>query len=311
MKEKTFNIGVIYFILFFSIIFAILCFFFIFSNLRANLLYEKAIIQEKPTVKSEKIAYYRKIFSLLSAAININRGNADCLVKKADYILEALDEDLGETLMINEKESEDLYKKAIALNPFNFEYHLKLGWFYVNKNNPEAEEELSRATKLYPTNSQVYLYLCRYYLKNKNEKAAFNGFILALNYAERKQRPKLINEMEKEFQDLPYLSLNKKRKELKFIAYPQNEEWNFKKEGFAHAKITLSIKVYVKEPLVDVNLYKDSHSYGYFRYAENAEGINSYELILNSFPLDTYLDDFRIKTNPPSTIEKIEFIKKL
>jgi tetratricopeptide (TPR) repeat protein len=203
-----------------------------------------------------------------------------------------------------------MYEKAISLNPLNYEDHLKLGWFYANKGQMQrAQVELQKAVELYPTNFQTYVYLGKYWLKAKNQNLAFNNFILAF-YLGRFNWPNIMRSIKEDIVNLDFFSLDEIRREFKLITYPQEASFSFKKQGFIHKQIPLKIKVYVKKGAQEVSLYRNKDAYHSFHWLNSTQELDIYELILESFASNVYLDDFEIRTNPLTNIEKIEFIYK-
>jgi len=280
---------------------------FVYYNLRAELLYERAVNRLKPTEAATLINYYRNKLGLLSKAIRFNKNNADYLVSKADRLTTAVEDELKSELSIVDSEIEDLYKSAIKLNPINFEYHLKLGWFYVDKDEQRAEAELSKAVQLYPTDYQPYLYLARFYLKTRDRKSALTNLLLSFNYSSRHIFSKEIKDIES---DLIGLSYNREKRGVEFTIYPKADEFDFKKEGLPHRKMPLEFKAYVNNVEERIALYRKGVFYADFRKLPVAPELSIHEFALDALPKDTYLDDFMIKTNFGSPIEKLEIIKK-
>lgn len=310
MKEKNLD-GKLNIIFFIALIFILMSAFRIYFNTKANFLYEKAIRKDKPAPAAAKSDYYKYIFSLLNQAIALNNKDADFYAKKAEYLSQALDEGFKEALAINPDEIIDLYKKAITLNPINYEYHLQLGWFYLNKGDTEsAQNGLLKAAHLYPTNFQVYLYLSRYYLKLNDEGKAFNNLILSMHYAGKRAFRMIINAIKQDIGNSSALLLNEKAREVKFITYPINGEISFKHQGFPHEKIPLKIRVFVKKGSESVSLIYKGNIYKVLLWADNTPELDIYEINLDTFAADAYLDDFAIKISPPINTERIEFIYK-
>ncbi|MDP2922584.1 MAG: hypothetical protein Q8O30_02530 [Candidatus Omnitrophota bacterium] len=310
MRERNFDIK----LAFFSsaiLIFIIFLSFFLCSNTKANFFYEKTAIENKPTVEAAKLDYYKHAIFLLTQAIRLNSGEADYWTKKADYLLGALDDNFKEALAINEAEVEDSYKKAIILNPLNYEYHLKLGWFYANKGDIKlAEDELLKAAQLHPTNFQVYLYLGKYYIKTKAEGKAFNNFILAIYYAGKCNWRMFTKAIKQDINNSSILFLDEKAEEIKLIILHTNSDFSFKNQGLPHEQIPLRIKAYVRKGVGGVSLTCKGDSYRFLHWVDSTPELEAYELSLDTFAQNVYLDDFEIRTNPPVNIEKIEFIYK-
>ena len=283
---------------------------FVINNLRADNLYNKAVSQEKHSVDSEKIDYYAQILSLISKAIEYDKDNSLYYATKADYILLALSEGLENELTINEREAEKLYIKAVELRPTDFEYHLKLGWFYLERNDKKAEEELILATKLYPTGYDPRFYLMEYYVKNKNGKQIFNNLLL-ISHSSKYWTNKIFNELGREINNIPQIKFDNALGELKFEFDYNGNEFDLKKEKFPHAQIPLKFKVYIKNEKDEAMLYRGYLPYANFKKIETTPELSVYELYLNEFSSDVYLDDFKITTKLYSPIQKIEITKKL
>ncbi|MCQ9206244.1 MAG: hypothetical protein NG737_08040 [Omnitrophica bacterium] len=302
----------------------IICSFFVFTNLKATLLYKKAISRKKPSFKIEERIYYRELDSAISKAIRISPGNADYYAKKADTRLKANDSGFQKELSIDKIGIEKLYIKAIKLNSVNFLYHLKLGWFYFRENrNIETENELRIAKSLYSTREEVDTYLGRYYLavseeyfRGSQEKEGFKNFLLAAYYIFNRRTGKYIFNM-KSFEVLPHVSwwkMTRKRKkgekQLHYTVTVDKYKLDFKEFGFPHQKIPLTIKIYIStdSDIKSVNLYKNYSVVGSFKRIEPTSEQDIYELDIKDFETNTYLDDLRIEIRPRIIIEKIEIV---
>jgi hypothetical protein len=57
-------------------------------------------------------------------------------------------------------------------------------------------------------------------------------------------------------------------------------------------------------------MYKDNILSGHFKKAASLDDTDSYEFNIEPGMTDIYLDELAVKTAPPQSIEKIEFIKK-
>lgn len=300
-KEKLYFFTIVIFIIF-------ICGFIIASSLKANLEYARAISLKAPTPISERANYYSRLFSIFTKAINLERDNSDYYAKKAGYILEAIENGLGEELFISGEDARVLYEKAITLNPANFEYHLKLGWFYIDKNTGRAFEEISKAVSLYPTNYQIYTYLAEYYLMQGDSIKAFNNAILSFYFSGYKWW-KVAQQLGDNIKGFPDLSLNNGVRQFKLIIDCNASKLNFKDKGFMHVRIPLEIKAYVVDPQTKVAIYQGKSFYGDFKKAGVKQEYTIFEFNLGYFPEGAYLDDFEIKTEDYSIIEKVEIIK--
>ncbi|MFA5337912.1 MAG: hypothetical protein WC330_06235 [Candidatus Omnitrophota bacterium] len=305
MKEKNINS---LFLIFTSAVVAI-CFLAIFFNLKAYILYKKASVMEAPAVKIEKINYYNNAISLVSQAVSLNRINADYLALEADLLFGAFSENLNGMRYIKEKEIENLYIKAISLNPINFEYHLKLGWFYAQVNKGKAEEEIRKSIELYPAYYRNYLYFSKYCLKNQKQKEAFSNILLTLYHGGSVR--KIINEIKEDFKDSAGFYLDEKKRQLSFVVFVPGPDLDFKKYEFPHIKTPLSVKVYMKKSEnQEVLLYKNNYLLNHFKKIPSEGETDIYEFSVTPDITDAYLDELMVKTRPAQGIEKIEFIKK-
>ena len=310
MKEKNIDTK---FVILFSVL--MLCviplIIFLYCNLRAYILYETALNKSNPTIKSEKINYYNEVFSLLTEAISLNKGNAEYLAKKGDFIAEAIKEDLNMPLSLEKNEVENLYKEAINLNPTNFNYHLKLGSFYASIGDPKAEEELSKAITLYPVYYKAYNELCKYYLSENKQDFAFKYLLLSRYYYPRSNysfNEEILVGLRKELAKNNRFIFYNVSRELGFFIFTPGNEFDFKKNGFPHTENLMSIKVYIKNLPDAIRLYKDNLSLAYFKPKETIEDMKVYQLDIDPPELEAYLDGLVIKVTPASPIEKIEFI---
>ncbi|MBU1113216.1 MAG: hypothetical protein KKH93_05025 [Candidatus Omnitrophica bacterium] len=316
------------------------CSFSVYSSLRAHLFYRQAVSLEKPSLRLGLEGYYREVIFLTSRAIGYAKTNADYLVKKADYISEALSDGFSSQLALGEKDAEKFYLKAVELNPVNFEYHLKLGWFYVNQGDERGKGELIKATKLHPKQSRVYSYLAeyysikgqedelikaaarypqepqiylslaKYYLRESNDKKAFINLILFLHHEKNSDaRYEIIKEIEETVKESTQVFLDLEKRKVKFTIQPQAGEFDFKKESFPHQKIPLSLYIYVRNPADEVTIYRDEIPYLNFIKRWQREEEAFYGLWLGNFPPDVYLDDFKIRTSNSAVINKLEIIK--
>jgi len=310
MIEKSFNKKNIYILLIATAITTLLAFRFIISSVRADSLYRKSFQQTKPYLKSLLINYYSQNLSNLTKAIRLRKDNAEYYAEKANYLFKAVNDDLREELSIEEEEIEKLYKRAIELNPTDFEHRLNLGSFYMDKDIKAAEEQLLTAARLYPKGYQVYLYLGAFYLWNKRYIEAFYSFISSYERGQATWRRKnIFAEVKEEIGDCPQLYLSK-RKELKFITKSNTTELNLKKEGFPHSQVPFRIRIYAKKKLNEAGIYKEDSLHGRFEWIKKQKKFHLYEYNLNPLPIGSYIDDFKIKVDPSSSVDQIEFIYK-
>lgn len=306
MKEK--NIGSLFLILVSAAIAVFIV--GIFFSVKAHIIYEKALNMKAPPIKIGKIDYYNDAVTLMSEAIKINKLNADYLVFKADLLFGALSEQLAGTMHIMEKEIEDLYIKAISLNPANFEYHLKLGWFYAQVEETKAEDEIRKAIKLYPVYYRNYLYFSKYYLKNKKEKEAFDNILLTFYYGSNVWWREIMKEIKEDLKNSTGFYFDEETRKLSFVIFMPGPELDFKKYGFSHTNIPFDIKVYIKKSEdTEVLIYKNDYLIGRLKKTLSSGDVDIYEFNIAPYTGDIYIDELKIKTIPPKGIEKIEFIK--
>jgi len=307
MKEK--NISSLFLIITAAIVIALSG--VIFFNLKGYIIYEKLSNTKIPAIKTERINYYNDAIFMISQAIKLNKLNADYIALKADLLFGLLSEDLHSASDIKKKEIEDLYMKAISLNPVNFEYHLKLGWFYAQINDAKAESEIEKAIELYPSYYRNYLYFSKYYLKNKKEKEAFNNILLTFYRSGTGPWRKIMDEIREDLTAFPAFYFDEKKRQLSFFVSAPGEELNFKKYGFSHINTPLDIKVYVlNSAKPEILLYKNNILSGHFKKTASINEADIYEFNITPAMADAYLDELIIKTAPSQNIEKIEFIKK-
>ena len=310
MESKN-NYSIATYILFTAIIFAIIYSTnFIFSNLKADFFYKKAMSQEKDVLESEKVDYYRQALGFLTKATKFNRSNPAYYSTKADFIVQALEDNLGEELSISQEQAEELYIRSVQLKPSDFEYHLKLGWFYVGKDDEKAEKELVQTVGLYPTGHEIYFYLMKYYIKQKDEKKIFSNFLLATHYSDQHWFVIFMDLFRRRHEFNQIVIDGHPKWSGKFIYDFDNEEFDFKTERLPHLQIPLKFKVYIKDKHDEVILYNGNISYLKFKKIDDTKEMSVFELYLENFPKDVYLDDFRIRTKMYSPIDRIEVIKE-
>jgi len=310
MKTKTFSLVQACLLFFAGALIILITISFIYAELKASLFFEKSNNLNKPPYKIEQIDYYKHVLSLVGEALKYTPGNADYYAKKGDYLFGALEDGLGEELSIDKVQIEDAYKKAISLNPVNFRYHLKLGWFYETlDDSSRAEEELINASRLYPSYSQVYIYILKHYLKIKDTPEVFRYLLLALYYEKGCWRG-VTEGIEKEILGLPGISWDSKIKELRFTSPCGSDEFSLKQAGFPHAKIPLKIKAFVKGNPEKVLLLKNSQPYLSLSMEEILPEGSIYGLDLSSFLSDAFLDSLSVKAKPYAEIQKVEAIWK-
>jgi tetratricopeptide (TPR) repeat protein len=293
------------------------------STLRADLFYKKALVKIKPSFHLDKPHYYQGVISLINHASKLRSDNASYYAKYADYLFEALSDGLEKNLLIEREKIEELYIKAITLNPLYFEYHLKLGWFYNQfGDKAKAKEELIKATELYPSYYKVHLFLSKYYFQAGNADLGFKALLLSSYYTQGSgYRYEIIKEMREDIKGIPQVNFDGNANLISYTILSNSHTFDFKKEGFPHLLLPsennvfpiwfpLKIRVYLKDKPSGIILYNNYISQQSSASVETGE-YNMYELGIGSFSSSTYLDELKIKTNPPTIIEKIEFILQL
>jgi len=298
----------------------IFSFFFIFSNLKASLLIERATqtILDPYEVKSAIAYYFKDVLSSFSEAIQLNRENAELYTDKIKYLDIARDRGLEKELNIDARaDSEELYLKAISLNPTDYYLHLELGRLYIDeKRFEEAEEELMKSHGLSPKDIETFLYLVKCYLGlGKKEgvrvdEEIFKTLLGAMSVVGY-DRENIWNRMTEIIKEIPVISWDRRSAELKYIAELGVDIYDFKQRRFPHDKIPLTIRLYIKDPVQEVALYKSHIRFQSFRKIKATPEYNVYEAKIEYFPKDTYLDDLRIETRPSAIIDRIEMSRSL
>ncbi|MDD5584130.1 MAG: hypothetical protein PHV55_03640 [Candidatus Omnitrophica bacterium] len=307
MKEVILDSRSKYLLLGFCSVVVLCSIFFIISSLHAGFLYTQASSISSPSIGSEKRGYYRKVISLISQAIALRSDNSQYYARKGDFLWKATEDGLGEAVFRDQREIENLYMKALRINPLNYEYHLKLSWLYYTQNNSAAAQgQLMKTVDLYPADSQVRFYLSRYYFAKHQEWLGFKNFVLSLHYAIG-DRTAMAYEMLEANKKLTLTSTFIDRFAAYYVAFPNSYEFDFKEQGWPHERIPLHIKVFAKDVLGDIFLYRGYAPYRNFKKISAADGYDIYELTLDFFPPKTYLDEFRIIANSSASIGKIEF----
>ncbi|MCF7908136.1 MAG: hypothetical protein K9L86_04615 [Candidatus Omnitrophica bacterium] len=341
MKEKVFDRKEKYIFFIGSIFLLIYLTFYISSNYRANCIYENLSTFQKPDLNAASLSYYRKVLKSVFKAIKISPDKADYYAKKGDYLLEAKEEGLADELSIDKVQIESLYKKAIRLNPTNFDYHLRLGRFYTIEGDERAKSELIKATQLYskdpntysylfeyylikgleselikaaqtqPENPIIYLCLAKYYFSENQEKTAFINLISFFHYQKDKvSRYQAAQKISKKIKNVKRAEIDLEGRKTKLIVYPQAPEFFLKEEGFPQLEINLEIHVYANGPITGVTLYRGVVPQEKFRMIKRRDEPIYYRLRINNVTNNGSLDDFKISTNDGTVIEKIEFIKR-
>ncbi len=278
------------------------------SHVWGSIFHERAMAEKEPAEEPGKINYYREVDSLLSRAISLSRANAAYYADRGDFFNRAMDAGLKEKLSIEDKEVESLYKTAIDLNPVDYKAHLKLAGFYMGQGSKKAEAEFRKAVALSPSDYQVYLYTSKYFLKQKDGEGSLRNLILFFHYADCDWHVG-INSIRGDIERMSGFLLDEKARELRVKISSFSTEFDFKEQGFPHARIPLKVIAYLKGNPREVILYKDNLPYAYFRKVDSTPEHTVYELSLDNFLPGVHLDDFKIKTDPAATIGKVEIIK--
>jgi hypothetical protein len=310
MIEKPFNFKLK--ALFFIIALILILFsFFIYNHARASILYDKFISAIKPSPGPAEILYYKDELYLIAEALRFSKDNANYYADKANTLFTASSRGFKQTLGIKKAEIESLYKKAIKLNPVNYQYHLNLGWFYAQAGKKNlAEKELTAASQLFPTNFQIYFYLAKYYLSNKKEKIAFGNLLLTFYYAPPFYWLRICPALREYLSTSSHILLNEKNREMRYVVFPLRHNFDFRNQGFPRRVVPLKIKIYLRNPVENATLEYKGYSFKAFSWQGVEAGYDVYETTLDSFSSRSSFDDFRIATNPSVNIEKIEFIYK-
>lgn len=293
------------------------------STLRADLLYKRALAKIKPSFHLDKPQYYQEVISLIRRASKWRPDNASYYAKHADYLFEAIADGLEKNLALERKKIEELYIKAITLNPLYFEYHLKLGWFSNQfGDKTKAERELIKATRLYPNYYKVHLYLSKYYLQTGNADLGFKALLLSSYFTQGSEyRTEIIKEVGEGIKGIAQLNFDGNANLVTYTILRSSYTFDFKKEGFPHLLLPsennvfpiwfpLKIRVYLKDKPNSVILYSNHTSQQSFMPVGAGE-YNMYELEIGVFSSPTYLDELKVETNPSTAIEKIELSKQL
>jgi len=282
---------------------------FLSFNLIADILYEKILKTKFPSTKVGEINYYMDSLNLISKAINLNKANAEYLVLKADLLSCAFNENFKETLFGDKEDIEKLYIKAIKLNPIDFEYHLKLGWFYAQTKDKRAEDEIEKAISLFPVYYRNYIYLSKYYLMNNDDKKAFVNMLLALYYGKNLGGWNVMVRLKEDIKN--HINFSLWGTGLLFQTEGEGPVFDFKKYGFGHSSFPLTLRVYLqKSENRQVLLYKNEVLFARFQKLQSTGELDVYEFKIDPRNTDIYLDELRIRIQPLQNIEKIDFIKE-
>jgi len=150
----------------------------IFRRYQAEVIFQK--IKDKKISESgiKGVLIYKKALRQIDEAITLNSLKSSYFNRKADLLSDfALREDsknelygLGEFNKGPEELldlAEDLYKKAIALNPTKADYHLRLGWLYGSQGKEKPmKNEFEKALLLDPQNAKIQSYVEGYLSTN-------------------------------------------------------------------------------------------------------------------------------------------------
>ena len=283
--------------------------YFVISSLTAEHYYVRSQSEEEPYLQREKKGYYGRILSQINSSIALQGEDTKYLSAKADYLLRAVDSGLGEELSIKADSIEKLLQELIKLNPVNYEYHLKLGWFYRDSSDENAEKALLKARQLYPLEHQVYLYLAKYYFRKGGRKETFKNLILFYYYSNnlwKKSLDKLQYEIENNAQ-LAFID----DKWLTYTFSDVSGEFVFKEEGFPHVRLGMQILVYTNpiEQEGEVTIYKGNTFSDKFKRIKRTEEFAIYRFYTSTLPQDIYLDELKISAALPLSMEKIECLR--
>jgi len=257
-----------------------------------NQIYRIALLKEK---NLDSTIYYKDLISLIDKALDFYKYNPDLYSKKADCLYKINKDNIDEI--------EKLYIKAIQLNPINYEYHLKLGLFYFeNEKINLAEKELEKAYTLYPLDYQTNLYLIKNYIKNNKTFEAFKKLILFLEFT---NNTNILRDLEKD-KNTSDIFIDWNKRFIKYIFY-YTYIFDFKEQNFPNIS-SLKIIVYIKKDS-PVILSKNNKFYCDFKKIDKIDDYYIYELNL-SIPKKANINEFQVKTEDFTTIEKLEILKE-
>lgn len=304
-------------VVFIGVMVSFLCLVIVIQNYQAKKFFFRAIKREFPTIEIEKVPYYKETILLLSRAIELNKSNAEYIIKKADFLTYALKDDVGQDLNVNPTHIEDLYLKAISLNPIDFLYHFELGRFYMQQDRmKEANNQFFEAIDLNKNQPILKQRLGYYYLELSKKAFAedkeWQGMKLLMlaatlikeqAYWEKDFVPAL-EELAEEYNNLSY---HKSWRGLTYTIVVDKNSYDLYDLNVPYSHVSLLIRVYIKDPVQDVILYKNGKVFGSFIKRKD----NMYEISTELFSENNYDTTFRIEPYPQAIIEKIEIVKDL
>ncbi|UCG35488.1 MAG: hypothetical protein JSW17_01415, partial [Candidatus Omnitrophota bacterium] len=180
----------------------------------------------------------------------------------------------------------------------------------------EAEKELIKSHNLYPTEVKIDLYLAKYYMKlgqkvsgKEGEWESFKRLMRVIELSGLKDL-EIRRDVGGIIGQLPNVSWDDRKRKVIYTTALGSDNYDFKEQGFAHDKIPVAIRLYIKGPIQEVVLYyREYIRFKEFEKTGDIKGHAVYEVKIDSFPEDIYLDDFRIEPHPSTVIEKIEIVK--
>jgi hypothetical protein len=267
-------------------------------------------VQEASERPNEKIMYYKNLAGDLQQLQIKEPANADYYARNADCLIEISGIKEKTTPPSISKEIEELYLKALALNPLDFEYHLKLGWFYETSQAQGHQDQLEKTIELYPTDYQGYLYLARHYLRHGDEQKAFANIVLSTYYtgAWGHYKERVVREVTA---DLPTGSLLQFETNniLSFTMPFQGRELDLKKYGFAHIQpMFFTVRVTAGKNLEKIIVRNNGVQHVVPPTPQDSSAV--YELNLSQLYPEGFLDEFTVKVIPEEALEKIQLTQK-
>ncbi|MBU1125690.1 MAG: O-antigen ligase family protein, partial [Candidatus Omnitrophica bacterium] len=146
---------------------------FLWNRYHANQYFEKVANKEFNGSVVSNVVEYKRVLVQIDKAIAANPFKSEYYARKADLLSEPLvdREFLANLLRVDARfgrhrlaqEAGINYKTAIALNPTQASYHLKLGWLYATIDRDSfAREEFQKALILDPQNNKIEEYCARF-----------------------------------------------------------------------------------------------------------------------------------------------------
>lgn len=265
----------------------------------------------KPEARSEKAVYYNDLSKSLERLRALEPLNADYIVRYADCLLESSGLGGRGNPIAPALEIQDLYTKALVLNPLNFEYHLKLGWFRETRGIKDAQEELIKTIELYPTDYQGYLFLARHFLRHGDFRKGFINIVQSVYYTGG-HGPYLERVFGEAALDLNAVAaLQFDRDHVAILTIPFREKKLALKEfGFPHVRPRFfTIKVFAPGAVEKI-IFDNSGTQYLVKPDVQAPPEGLYQLELDKIFPGAYLDELVLTVSPEGAAEKIQFTQK-